>query len=89
MCNACGDNHTMGTTVSLPLSSSNKVSHEHFSGMNFPANTAALKTSDVLSELGRRYAQKDDKKIFLVPRSLKGLHYLDAFFDIGSSERAF
>ena len=72
VCNACGDNHTVGTTVSYPVSSSNKVSHEQsiaraLSNKNPPAKISRDK--DI-----RFYCPKLEDttpttmiKIFLVP----------------------
>jgi hypothetical protein len=88
VCNACGDNHTMGTTVSLPGELVKQSISRAFLVMILLQYSRA-KHQVVLSKLGRRYTQKDDKKIFLVRGSLKGLHYLEAFFDIGSSSRVF
>jgi len=68
VCNACGDNHTMGTTVSLPGELVKQSVALAFCNKNPPATIAALKDIRLYCPmLGRHYAQKDDKKIILVP----------------------
>lgn len=69
VCNACGDLHKTGITVNLAEGPVNKQSvADAFRGKDPPANVAALKDMRVhCPKLGRHYAQRDDKKIFLVP----------------------
>ena len=69
VCNACGDLHTTETTISLPAGPVNKQSiADAYPNKDPPANIAALKDMRVhCHKIGRQYAQKDDKKIFLVP----------------------
>ena len=69
VCNACGDLHTTGITINLAGGPVSKQSvAEAFPGKDPPANVAALKDTRVhCPKLGRHYAQRDDKKIFLVP----------------------
>jgi hypothetical protein len=69
VCNACGDLHTMGISISLPGAPINKQSlADAYPNKDPPPNIAALKDNRVqCHKSGRQYAQKDDKKIFLVP----------------------
>ena len=69
VCNACGDLHTMGTTVSLSGGPVSKQSiADAYPNKDPPEEIAALKGSRVhCHKIGRHYAQKDDTKIFLVP----------------------
>jgi hypothetical protein len=68
VCNACGDNHTMGTTVSLPGEGVQQSIARAFRTKRLPANIAALNEIRVYCpKLGRHYAQKDNEKIILVP----------------------
>jgi hypothetical protein len=69
VCNACGDLHTMEISISLPVGPVNKQSiADAYPNKDPPANIAALKDMRVhCHKIGRQYAQKDDKKIFLVP----------------------
>jgi hypothetical protein len=69
VCNACGDLHTTGITVSLNCGPANKQSiAEAFTNKDPPANIAELKDSRVhCPKIGRQYAQRDARKIFLIP----------------------
>jgi hypothetical protein len=69
VCNACSDLHTIGITVSLLDGPRTKQSiAEAYANKDPPSNVAALKDHRVhCPKLGRHYAQRDDKKIFLVP----------------------
>jgi hypothetical protein len=69
VCNACGDLHTMGITVSLSGTPLNKQSiADAYPNKDPPATIAALKDNRMhCPRIGRHYAQKDDNKIFLVP----------------------
>ena len=67
--NACGDLHTIGSTISLTGGPVIKQSiADTYPNKDPPAEIAALKGSRVhCHKIGRQYAQKDDTKIFLVP----------------------
>lgn len=69
VCIACGDLHTIGITVSLNGGPTSKQSiGEAFANKDPPANIAELKEIRVhCPKIGRHYAQKDDRKIFLIP----------------------
>ena len=69
VCNACGDLHTTGTTISLSAGPTSKQSiADAYANKDPPTEVAALKGSRVhCHKIGRHYAQKDDHKIFLVP----------------------
>ena len=68
VCNACGDLHTTGITVSLSGPVNKQSIADAYPNKDPPANIAALKDNRVhCPKIGRHYAQKDDKKIFLVP----------------------
>jgi len=69
VCIACGGLHTMENTISLPVGPVNKQSiEEAYANKDPPAHIAALKDMRVhCPKTGRHYAQKDDKKVFLVP----------------------
>jgi len=69
VCNACGDLHTTGITVSLNGGPANKQSiAEAFTNKDPPANIAELKDLRVhCHKIGRQYAQRDGRKIFLIP----------------------
>ena len=69
VCNACGDLHTTGIPISLDGGPLIKTSiADAFSNKDPPANIAALKDRRVhCPKIGRQYAQKDGKKIFLLP----------------------
>jgi hypothetical protein len=71
MCNVCGDLHTMETTISLPVGPISKQSiSEAYPDKDPPPHIAALTDLRVhCPKTGRQYAQKDYKKIFLVPIS--------------------
>ena len=56
VCNACGDNHTMGTAVSLPGELFKQSIARAFSNKTPPANTAALEDIRLYCpKLGRHY----------------------------------
>jgi hypothetical protein len=61
VCNACGDNPTMGTAVSYPVSSSNKISHEHFL-ITSCKYSCARGHKVVLSEAWKTLRPNDDKR---------------------------
>ena len=68
VCNACGDLHTVGTAFSLPEGPVNKQSIADAYANKDPPNLPALKEIRVhCHKTGRQYAQKDVKKVFLVP----------------------
>jgi hypothetical protein len=69
VCNACGDLHTIGSTISLTGGPVIKQSiADTYPNKDPPAEIVALKGSRVhCHKIGRQYAQKDDTKIFLVP----------------------
>lgn len=69
VCNACGDLHTTGITVSLNGGPTSKQSiGEAFANKDPPLNIAELKEKRVhCPKIGRHYAQRDDRKIFLIP----------------------
>jgi hypothetical protein len=69
VCNACGNLHATETTISLPVGPVNKQSiAEAYPNKDPPAHIATLKDIRVhCPKTGRHYAQKDDKKIYLVP----------------------
>jgi hypothetical protein len=68
VCNACGDLHPMGTTVSLPGAPVKQSMAQAFPKKNPPDHLAGLRDIRVYCpKFGRHYAQKDDKKIILVP----------------------
>ena len=69
VCIACGGLHATETTISLTAGPVNKQSiEEALTNKDPPANIAELKSARVCCpNTGRHYAQKDDKKIFLVP----------------------
>jgi hypothetical protein len=69
VCNACGDLHTTGITVSLNGGPTTKQSiEEAFANKDPPPNIAELKDKRVhCPKIGRQYAQRDDRKIFLIP----------------------
>jgi hypothetical protein len=69
VCNACGDLHTTETTVSLPVGPVSKQSiADAYANKDPPIQIVALKDMRVhCPKIGRHYAQKDDKKIFLIP----------------------
>jgi hypothetical protein len=59
----------MEISISLPVGPVNKQSiADAYPNKDPPANIAGLKDMRVhCHKIGRQYAQKDDKKIFLVP----------------------
>ena len=69
VCNASGDLHTTGITVSLNEGPTGKQSiEEAFANKDPPRNIAELKEKRVhCPKIGRQYAQRDDRKIFLIP----------------------
>ena len=68
VCNACGDNHTMGTTVSLPGEAVKQSVARAFPNKDPPSNvTTPNGVRLYCPKLGRHYSQRDDRKIFLVP----------------------
>ncbi len=69
VCNACGDLHATGITVSLNGGPTSKQSiGEAFANKDPPPNIAQLKEKRVhCPKIGRQYAQRDDGKIFLIP----------------------
>jgi hypothetical protein len=69
VCNACGNLHTMETTISLPAGPVNKQSiADTYPNKDPPAHIAALKGMRVhCPKIGRHYAQNDENKIFLIP----------------------
>ena len=68
VCNACGDFHPMGICVSLEDGPAAKQSiADMYTGKDLPPNIAALKDKRVYCQkTGRQYAQRDNKKVFLV-----------------------
>jgi hypothetical protein len=69
VCNACGDLHTTGISVSLIGGPASKQSiEEAFANKDPPPNIAELKEKRVhCPKMGRQYAQRDGRKIFLIP----------------------
>ena len=70
LCNACGDLHSMGLSVTLEGPRIKKQSiAEKFHGKELPPNIAALKDARVYCpKFGRHYAQRDKRQIVLVLR---------------------
>jgi hypothetical protein len=70
VCNACGDLHPLGISVTLDDGPANKQSiADAYEDKNLPPSLAALKDRRVYCpKTGRQYSQRDTKKIFLVPR---------------------
>ena len=69
VCNACGDLHATGITVSLNGGPTGKQSiEEAFANKDPPPNIAELMEKRVhCPKIGRQYAQRDHRKIFLIP----------------------
>ena len=69
VCNACGEAHSTGITITLQNGPRKKQSvADAFVGEDLPASLATLKNNRVYCpKTGRGYAQTDYKKIFLVP----------------------
>jgi len=69
VCNACGGLHTTGITVSVTGGPTIKQSIEDaFANKDPPTNIAELKEKRVhCPKIGRQYAQRDGRKIFLIP----------------------
>ena len=87
VCNACGDNHSMGIKVNLSGEPVRQSLAGAFPNKDPPQDLAAVKTIRLYCpKLGRRYAQKDDRKIILVP---VGLSYAEAFFRFLLGEAGF
>jgi hypothetical protein len=70
VCNACGDLHPLGISVTLDDGPANKQSiADAYADKDLPPSLAALKDRRVYCpKTGRQYSQRDTKKIFLVPR---------------------
>ena len=70
VCNACGDLHPLGISVTLDDGPANKQSiADGYEDKDPPPSLAALKDRRVYCpKTGRQYSQRDTKKIFLVPR---------------------
>ena len=71
VCNACGDLHPLGISVTLedgPAKKKQSIA-DAYEGKDLPPSLAALKDSRVYCpKTGRQYSQRDSQKIFLVPR---------------------
>jgi hypothetical protein len=69
LCNACGDSHSLGISVTLQDGPLNKQSiADVYAGKDLPPNFAVLENKRVYCpKTGRQYSQKDNAKIFLVP----------------------
>jgi hypothetical protein len=70
LCNACGDLHPMGISVTLDDGPTTKKSvADLYECKELPPTLAGLKDKRVYCpKTGRQYAQRDTKKIFFVPR---------------------
>jgi hypothetical protein len=70
VCNACGDLHPLGISVTVDDGPVNKQSiADAYEGKDLPQSLAALKDRRVYCpKTGRQYSQRDTKKILLVPR---------------------
>jgi uncharacterized protein with GYD domain len=69
LCNACGDSHSMGISVTLENGPASQQSiAEVYAGKDLPSSLSMLKGTRVYCpKTGRHYSQKDNTKIFLVP----------------------
>jgi hypothetical protein len=68
VCNACGDTHPTGISINLDGPIKKRSIAEAYRGKDLPPSVASLKQDRVYCpNLGRHYAQTDNKQIFLIP----------------------